>query len=261
MATTPPPPSPSSLRVPGAPLHGAGYDTFEPYPTRYSARLANKRAIGSNDSSISKQRDPRGHANATSSPKKQKKKADHIQSPPGSGLTKTPSHDRQVNRSGIHHGSVAGSVNVEALGLNASASSQFSSFSPSTTRRSGTQTLPTPAKTPSKKKVTQDLSFTARTLFPPAVKKSRKMDSSRTPFRTPFDLNGESGSSSGGISTGSIEIFTDSRDRVPVAPREGNSLFSSRMSQPEDPFITQTGPDGQPVPQAQTSSRDVTYML
>ena len=89
------------------------------------------------------------------------------------------------------------------------------------------------------------------------------MDSTRTPVRTPLDLNGESGRSTHGMSTGSIQIFTDSRDRVPVAPPEGTSLFTSRASQLEDqledPFATQAGSDGQPFP-AQPS-RDVTYML
>src|SRR5213079_3487421 len=40
MATTPPPPP---LRTPITPRHGAGYDTWESFPTRHSTRLARRR--------------------------------------------------------------------------------------------------------------------------------------------------------------------------------------------------------------------------
>jgi hypothetical protein len=43
MATTPPPPALSTLRTPPTPKHGAGYDSYEPYPIRHSTRLASQR--------------------------------------------------------------------------------------------------------------------------------------------------------------------------------------------------------------------------
>ncbi|KAJ5888052.1 hypothetical protein N7495_008093 [Penicillium taxi] len=55
--STPPPPSPSKLRVPRAPRHGHGYEDSEPYPTRHSARIASRRALQAADRGSPQPRD------------------------------------------------------------------------------------------------------------------------------------------------------------------------------------------------------------
>ncbi|KAH3196965.1 hypothetical protein KXX02_003704 [Aspergillus fumigatus] len=82
MATTPPPPS--TLRIPPTPRHGAGYDQYEPYSTRYSTRLAGQRA-----SRESRTTPPPSFATAYTKPglrstKKQSSDEFEALSPPGS---------------------------------------------------------------------------------------------------------------------------------------------------------------------------------
>ncbi|KAJ5722581.1 hypothetical protein N7488_000616 [Penicillium malachiteum] len=206
MATTPPPPSPSALRVPAAPLHGAGYDTFEPYSTRSSARIAGQRT------SRSKETPPpprfpelRGEGQSMESPRKYRRVGERALSP---GRLSNPSTNQTRGRlTPFVHGSLADSLDTDSLTFNETQTSQSSIFS-SSSRISELHPLPTPAKTPSKKKMSSNLSSTARTLFP-----SSKM--SRNP-QTPFSLNELDDKIPG--PPGRIEIFTDSRDRIPVAP-------------------------------------------
>lgn len=200
MASTPPPPSPSTLRVPTAPRHGAGYDQFEPYPTRYSARLAGQRALRSMEKtpppnfqgSPSKMR-------SKGSPKKYRKVEGESLSPPGSNAK-----SKGTERSKDHTPSLAYHDPFTLEPSNRHSSSAI-------------QALPTPAKTPSKKKVPTDLSSTSRALFPsgtmmPSKKKSApfSLESFETPARQ------------------GIDIWTDSRDRIPVHDPFMENPFSSR---------------------------------
>lgn len=232
MASTPPPPSPSSLRVPKAPLHGAGYDTFEPYPTRSSARLAQR--------SRSKETTPPMYPGSPSkgrsqgSPRKYRKVEETTLSPPGS-------HSK--SRANERRGRLANALNYDEP-----QNTRLSSAFPPSSGTLESQALPTPAKTPSKKKIHGDLSSTARTLFPPSAKMSSKV-------KTPFSL--DSFDESSGPSRG-IEIFTDSRDRIP-APSQ----------QAVNPFRTQAGLDSDSDRPVTRSSRrvrvgqdaEMTYLL
>ncbi|KAJ5167920.1 uncharacterized protein N7482_003514 [Penicillium canariense] len=209
MATTPPPPSPSSLRIPTAPRHGAGYDQFEPYPTRFSARLANQRASRTTErtpepvwpGSPSKMR-------SRASPKKYRRIDGETMSPPGSSsksmgseASKPPPNftfatsESELDISGRHH-------------HQQSAHSQPHS--------AANEALPTPAKTPSKRKVQGDLSSTSRTLFPSNSRMSAKKPS-------PFSLESFEAPASK-----DIQIFTDSRDRIPVAGAAEKNPFASK---------------------------------
>lgn len=67
------------------------------------------------------------------------------------------------------------------------------------------QALPTPAKTPSKKKVSGDFSSTARAIFPTRSTMPAKKS-------TPFSLESFE---SPGLNKKGIQIYTDSRDRIP----------------------------------------------
>lgn len=195
MATTPPPPSPSALRVPAAPRHGPGYDQFSPYPTRYSARIASQRASRSAEktpppeipSSLSKGR-------SRGSPRKYRRVEEvhgKTLSPPGSSSNPPTDTFSKDSHSLAHNPSTL-----------SGRSNRHSSTSHS---QHHTVALPTPAKTPSKKKVSGDFSSTARTLFPHSNMRAKKS----TPFSLEsFDTSGPSKN---------IEIYTDSRDRVPKA--------------------------------------------
>ncbi|KAJ6021335.1 hypothetical protein N7540_006839 [Penicillium herquei] len=209
MATTPPPPSPSALRVPAAPLHGAGYDTFEPYSTRSSARIASQRASRSKETPPPpKFPDLRGEGQSMESPRKYRRVEERALSP--GSLSKPSTNKNRGRLTPFVHGSLADSLDADSLTFNETQSAQPSSSS----RISEFHPLPTPAKTPSKKKVSSNLSSTARTLFPPG-----KM--SRNP-QTPFSLNELDNEVPG--PSGRIEIFTDSRDRIPVAPRPSRRI-------------------------------------
>ncbi|KAJ5648242.1 hypothetical protein N7490_004614 [Penicillium lividum] len=198
MASTPPPPSPSALRVPTAPRHGAGYDSFEPYATRYSARLASQRASRSKETSVTNCPSSPSKVRSKASPRKYQKVEEATISPPGSY-----SKSRDIVQTSHASTSKTRASDVRYNEPNSQLSHpQFSAT------RSGTNALPTPAKTPSKKKVTTDLSSTARTLFPPTAKMSKpKVPHSLDPFEDPFNAT-----------TGreSIKIHTDSRDRIPM---------------------------------------------
>nr|UBX54541.1 hypothetical protein [Aspergillus sp.] len=233
MATTPPPPS--TLRIPPTPRHGAGYDQYEPYSTRHSTRLASQR-VSRESNSTPPPSFPQSHLRT--SPRKAKRQDNEhgTLSPPGSGHA---SPRKQSNRSGrlVAAHSLDGTsgldgsdpfVTAEPSGMNRG----LQSFRPTMT--SGM--LPTPAKTPRKKAV-GDVSSTARALFPPqsgsgsARKKKRYTGFSLDSFN-----DGEA------QSTSAIQIYTDSRDRIPEVSKSE-----------ENPFYKQT----EPITSTRTSKRRV----
>ncbi|KAJ5808212.1 hypothetical protein N7474_009481 [Penicillium riverlandense] len=210
MATTPPPPSPSALRMPAAPRHGPAYDEYEPYPTRASARLANQRVTR-----IEKTPPPSSpsvRSRAIASPKKQRKVEVEGLSPPRS----TPGSPRKKARLGGHadtHPTTSHSLS------HTSVQSRPSHLHPPTSRSTmAGDMLPTPIKTPSKKAV--DDQSAARALFAPPMstpKKSKK--------HTGFSL--ESFSEDLAPGQPAIQIYTDSRDRIPTMdPTEDNPFYA-----------------------------------
>lgn len=206
MATTPPPQSPSALRIPDAPLHGAGYDTFEPYPTRHSARLASQRASKAKETTPPF---PGSSQMQNGSPKRARKLGDMTMSTPTSH-SHLPANKRR------------GTSKTSSI----FSDSDNSHFDLSTNRASASQTLPTPAKTPSKKKVSSNLSSTSRTLFPSASKMSGRKPG-------PFSL--ESFDEDHAPSR-NIEIFTDSRDRIPEASTDqSNPFYTAPAAPPKTP--------------------------
>ncbi|KAB8229968.1 uncharacterized protein BDW43DRAFT_286973 [Aspergillus alliaceus] len=223
MATTPPPPS--TLRVPPTPRHGPGYEQYEPFSTRHSARLASQRA--------SKRRDatPPGFPPSQSSrnTKKQHQELGAL-SPPGSvhGSPRKKSSDRAGSFLAAH--SLDGSSGLGDP-------DPFSTSEPSHSNRHlhsfratmSQGMLPTPAKTP-KKKTVGDVGTTARVLFPQPSghgKKSKKYAG--------FSLDSFEDDAQGGSD---IQIYTDSRDRIPEPAENENednpfskkSTISTRVS-------------------------------
>jgi hypothetical protein len=88
--------------------------------------------------------------------------------------------------------------------------------------------LPTPAKTPRKKAVGA-VGDTARTLFP-AAQSSASSRSKRTKKDTAYSLDSFIDNATRGSSQ--IEIYTDSRDRIPeIDKREGNLFYKKQNNQ------------------------------
>ncbi|KAJ5239777.1 hypothetical protein N7468_004396 [Penicillium chermesinum] len=210
MATTPPPPSPSALRMPAAPLHGSGYDTFEPYPTRSSARLASQRASRKETTPPN----PGSPSTRIGSPKKGRRT--------GETALSTPSGSSSTNQ---RRGKAMASLMSSEC-----SNSQFG-FS-SSSRASTSHPLPTPAKTPSKKSTPSNFSSTSRTLFPSASKMGRR----RTPFALECFADDPAFSNN-------IEIFTDSRDRIPEASTDQSNPFSAAPAEmPKTPARRKPSP-------------------
>ncbi|KAL4915310.1 hypothetical protein BDW62DRAFT_188757 [Aspergillus aurantiobrunneus] len=204
MATTPPPPS--FLRIPPTPRHGTGYDQYEPYSTRHSARLASQRA-----STESRTTPPpsfpisqgRGVSRGT---KKQKTAETETLSPPGSPVRSPwkkmsgrnfatqldePDSFNTTEPAHSHPSRLFGAAMTEGM-------------------------LPTPAKTPRKKPV-DNVGATARALFPSQSGQKKKKK------HTGFSLDSFTDDPSQGDS---IQIYTDSRDRIPeVDESEGNPFY------------------------------------
>lgn len=230
MTTTPPPPS--TLRVPPSPRFGAGYDQHSPYATRHSARLASQRA--SRDSTPPP-RFPALQVDGTKSAKEEQNNHDALEalSPPGSihgSPRKKPSAGGRTF--GLTHSLEDEDDNTSTLAD--PFASQYPHSQLQATRTNGM--LPTPAKTPRKKAVA-DMGPTARTLFPPISrpKKSRK--------HTGFSL--DSFNDDTAQNQTQIQIYTDSRDRIPDVAQSEESLF---YKPPKETKTAQTPRNPPPAP-------------
>jgi hypothetical protein len=95
--------------------------------------------------------------------------------------------------------------------------------------------LPTPAKTPRKKQVGA-VGDTARTLFP-AAQNSSSSRSKKTKKDTAYSLDSFIDNATRGPSQ--IEIYTDSRDRIPeVDESEGNPFYKKQNHQESASYET-----------------------
>ncbi|TPR09950.1 RNA recognition motif family protein [Aspergillus niger] len=213
MATTPPPPS--TLRIPPTPRLGAKYDDYEPYSTRYSARLASQRAARDRESRTTP---PPSFPSSKTANKYDMNESDTL-SPPGSVQT-SPRKLKSARATGLFatHSLEGPSGTNDSDPFGAGPSSlrhQSRSLRPTMTEGM----LPTPAKTPRKKAVA-DVGNTARVLFPPpsARKKTKK--------HTGFSLDSFCEDDTQGGSE--IQIYTDSRDRIPEVDKSEDNPFYNK---------------------------------
>lgn len=195
MATTPSPGG--RVRTPPPPLHGPRYDTYEPYSPRRSTRVAAQR---STDHSFTSSRSAR----ASTPVNKQSPTLDRKRPSP------SPAPDSDIDV-----------LPIKLDRLTSSAGS-FGMFH-------------TPAKTPRKRSVPHGaMNGTARALFPgrpatveeamPTPKKARKK--TFNPFAIAEDGQDAASSSK-------IEIYTDSKDRVPTLDEdEANPFLSKNAAKP-----------------------------
>ncbi|EPS29793.1 hypothetical protein PDE_04743 [Penicillium oxalicum 114-2] len=214
MTTTPPPSSPSSLRIPSAPLHGAGYDQYEPYPRRQSTRLASQRAARELEKA-SEESCPKSPSKSRSQcvPKKYRRVQDEASSD-----SQESEHGLSRKRSDAPKQQPSIPFSNHGASVDPFTSPQRQPTSAAWSRVEAPQGLLTPVKTPSKRKSHGNLSSTSRALFPPSGRTFTKKPS-------PFSLESFETSSSD-----EIQIFTDSRDRVPVARPASDNPFTSRLS-------------------------------
>ncbi|EAW09604.1 uncharacterized protein ACLA_038140 [Aspergillus clavatus NRRL 1] len=218
MASTPPPPS--VLRIPPTPRHGAGYDSYEPYSTGYSTRLASQRASRESRST------PPPSKPSFRSAKKQSNDEFEALSPPGSIFSssrKKPSSSGGLFATAHSKDDPSISDNTDPFSTGELSHAQqrpLKAYRPTMTDGM----LPTPAKTPRKKAI-GDVAGTARTLFPTTRPKKTKK-------HTGYSL--DSFIDHAAQQSSQIEIYTDSRDRIPeVDESEGNPFYKN--SEPEVP--------------------------
>ncbi|KAE8557145.1 hypothetical protein EYB25_001851 [Talaromyces marneffei] len=203
MATTPPPSDLRELREPRAPRHGAGYDSFDPYPTRQSARLAGQRSS-----------EPHTTPPPPSPKKSARRNGIDALSPPG---TLSPRKKTVRGKASL----INETLDVETSDLSDGASGHRLSRSAILPGRS--LLLPTPAKTPRHQKSVGNFGAAARSLFPNASSSSQTK-STKKPSGFSLDSFHEDSTSN----NSSIEIFTDSRDRIPVANKRLDNPFLSK---------------------------------
>ncbi|KAL1971198.1 hypothetical protein VTN77DRAFT_150 [Rasamsonia byssochlamydoides] len=221
MATTPPPPS--TLRPPPTPKHGAGYYSYDPYPTRHSARLASQRASRDLHTTPPPSSPQQVRPGLTST-----RKQTGTLSPPGSCSPRKKSSRGILPTLAVNDNPTLDTSDLsEAAHTSSRKTSSRSTTFTSTTSTAGM--LPTPAKTPRKKAV-EDPSTTARALFPSASMSSRAKKGKKY---SGFSL--ESFHEDPSENHEKIEIFTDSRDRIPKLDESEENPFYKK---PEDKRVS-----------------------
>ncbi|KAM0426752.1 hypothetical protein ACHAPT_008068 [Fusarium lateritium] len=201
-STTPPPPS----RIHSPPTPRLGYqDHWEPFTPRKSARISEQRANRTPSPGASRQ--PR-------SPRTAKKTKSTAATPMPS-----PQKKRQPALDAVRRAVNMGESSQAALGRPTS----------SATRSAGM--LPTPSKTPQKppnEKTTASIKSIARNLFaePEVISSPKKR---RTKKYTGISME----SFTAEEIEDPIEIFTDTRDRIPARDQSNNNPFYGDAPEPE----------------------------
>ncbi|KAK8044917.1 hypothetical protein PG993_004941 [Apiospora rasikravindrae] len=218
-ASTPPPPS--RVHTPSTPKHGYT-DNWEPFSPRKSARISEK-AI--------KNRTPSPRSTTTSRNPSSRATSTVFGTPAASPQKKRAPAMDSVRRAAAH---LTGESAADAAGLLGVPTSK--SHPTSATRGSGM--LPTPAKTPSDSKkrnveIAAGVRAAARTLFHDEVDTITSSRKKRTKKYTGVGLE----SFNAEEIDEPIEIFTDSRDRLPQVDRSLDNPFYGETSAaaPEPP--------------------------
>ncbi|KAK5202101.1 hypothetical protein LTR16_000377 [Cryomyces antarcticus] len=237
MTTTPPPPS--RLRTPPTPLHGARFDSYEPYSTRKSSRVSAQRAGHTLSDHIVPDRLQRTRATTPTTTTRKRTLArttSQTFSPPSSPATpakarspnntKTPNHRRRLfgNGQDLRVSSNTG-VDSDSDGIGrASTSFDPMTFDPRAM-------LPTPSKTPRRRPdLRQDaLKPTARVLF--GNQATSLEDTLATPSKRMskhpvlFSRHGLGSDGTEDDRPEQIEIYTDSQCREPELDESEDNPF------------------------------------
>ncbi|PGH17810.1 hypothetical protein AJ79_00951 [Helicocarpus griseus UAMH5409] len=240
MATTPPP---RAIRTPPTPRHGAGFDSYVPYSTRQSARLA-KRQVSRGSPSFSTPNSPRSPVDAGSAIDRDSDQPfsnDQDSLSPFQSAQASPARRSDRRAKGARPDIQAHSLFDNTRGQTHLApqttldeSHCLSTVNPEHTSLTANM-LPTPAKTPRKKAV-PDSGSIARTLFknnaPPKDPEMPTPKRHKGKKLKGFSLE----SFNAELETGpkdEIMIFTDSRDRIPEVHETPDNPFLSRSNEAE----------------------------
>lgn len=220
MERTPSPPR--RVHTPPAPLHGAKHDSYEPFSPRRSSRVAAQQHLHHGETTPTRRRTTRD-VTPTSSRKKATARASiHTLSPPSSPVSPAKHFSPRSTRRSHHD---TGAVDSDSDHAAPTPARRFlSTMAPH-------GMLPTPAKTPRKRALQSEesLGSTARVLFPnrpatvdeamPSPRKARKTKTTFAlhSFADEMDEAGEK-----------IEIYTDSKERVPTHDDEEDNPFISK---------------------------------
>ncbi|KAF2398269.1 hypothetical protein EJ06DRAFT_550250 [Trichodelitschia bisporula] len=227
MATTPPPPA--RVHTPPPPVHGPRYDDWEPYSPRRSSRVA-ARQQQQQDQQQSKRkpivdRQPttpsKARSNARLGTPEHHLRSGLFAHPPSSP---PPSSFKKAHRTKASFSRPATVKKTAAECLQSPVDSDADSEKgtslapPASPRVSRTLGLPTPSKTPKKRKAVAPPGSTARTLFTgkfsnieDVTPKSRRMTAAP--------------SSALNANTAPIEIYTDFQDRRPEVDESADNPF------------------------------------
>ena len=239
--STPPPPSRSIARTPPTPLYGAKEDDYQPYTTRRSARFVKQRATKTpspdHTSYYLQSKSSSGFKKASAV-----RSAAHTYSPPSSAQN-SPKTLRKNDKSKPE--------NIPQEKRNGEQLNKPESLHPFNEVLTSDQTtillnnmLPTPAKTPRKRAIQPGIGTTARILFPnkpdnvdeamPTPRKNGRKPKKHIGFS--LDSFGEDDSAS---SEGKIEIYTDSKEKVPELDESEENPFYVKPGQ-EPPSTIQS---------------------
>ncbi|KZF19755.1 hypothetical protein L228DRAFT_40246 [Xylona heveae TC161] len=226
MTTTPPR---EWARTPPAPLYGPKYDDYEPYEIRKSTRLSKKQANRSNRTPSPGRGAPEPVPAASyPSSSRASHSVSHTLSPPPSN--QPMSRKKFVDGSSLEDVFLTAADEEGAMG----GAMNMANGRPGLLTH---ELLPTPAKTPRKRQPQpKGMGATARVLFPtlpnnveeamPMPKKGRKGRKANG-----FSLGGLANEDDDNNGGAKIQIYTDSKDRVPeLDPSEDNPFYVSNES-------------------------------
>lgn len=228
MAVTPPPPG--RIHTPPTPLHGPKYDSYEPYSPRRSSRLA---AQHSNQLLKSPQQN---RSTRVSTPRSSRTLGITRQTNPNLSPPSSPTSPStgSLRLSKPRKAAPSASQQQGIVFDNFVTDLDKAQLKSSTTETFGM--LPTPAKTP-RKRVAADqtvLKSTVRVLFPnrPATiddaMPSPRKHKQPTSAHNSFSISALADEGDDEASSSKIEIYTDSKERVPSMDEDENNPFLSR---------------------------------
>lgn len=261
MASTPPPQQ--AAQTPATPLHGAKYDTYQPY---HSPRKSTRSSVKRNLRFEQTPPPPTSNHNlrsssSSTSPKFTRlnlsKSSSHTFSPPSSAQSSPKTKSRTNIGAGgrITRGREIASQSAHTITTTRDLPSCDEGGNISLSHSAVTTTagmLPTPAKTPRKQpaKTAPAIKATARVLFPvhpaPAaeIAPSPKKRAKKGRRYNGFSLDSFTGEENDG-EDGKIAIFTDSKDRVPELDESQDNPF----------YVKNDGSASTSQPSAATSSK------
>ncbi|KAM5435249.1 hypothetical protein MferCBS31731_006391 [Microsporum ferrugineum] len=238
MTTTPPPSS--AIRTPPTPRYGPRYDTYEPYSPRRSKRIADQQhllsdsaaALDASANELFKEHNLRRDQElcqlgvsdrATFSPPQSQHNSPRRKSERQNMNTRSSLSPQPKNRVKPDPASSSHPPSKSTMNTNINNSLAANGM------------LPTPAKTPRKKKI-EDLGSTVRTLFP-SSSKSEDLGTmvpkrSRSKKYSGFSLESFEADPQQ-ANQQPISIFTDSRDRIPQVNNSLDNPFRSKSADPE----------------------------